>query len=112
MDMLTNEEEAFIEYWKNNRDRQKKTFRQFLLGIPVALLFVIPIVVNFFSGWYKRADMMARTSSFNPGVLIVALLLITVFIALFSRKFRWDQQEQRYIELLAKKKRESSAEKK
>jgi uncharacterized membrane protein len=42
----------------------------------------------------------------------VALLLITVFIALFSRKFRWDQQEQRYIELLAKKKRDSSAEKK
>ena len=110
--MLTDEEEAFIEYWKNNRDRQKKTFRQFLLGIPVALLFVIPIVVNFFSGWYKRADMMSRTSSFNPGVLIVALLLITVFIALFSRKFRWDQQEQRYIELLAKKKKDGSAEKK
>lgn len=110
--MLTDEEDAFIEYWKNNRDRQKKAFRQFLLGIPVALLFVIPIIVNFFSGWYKRADMMSRTSSFNPGVLIVALLLITVFIALFSRKFRWDQQEQRYIELLAKKKKDDSPEKK
>ena len=109
--MLTDEEEAFIEYWKNNRDRQKKTLRQFLLGIPVALLFVIPIVVNLFSGWYKRADMMVHTSNFNPGVLIIALLLITVFIAIFSRKFRWDQNEQRYLELLAIKKKESSAEK-
>ncbi len=110
--MLTEEEEAFIEYWEANRERQKKTFRQFLLGIPVALLFVIPIAVNFFSGWYKRATMMANTSSFNPGVLLLALLLIAVFIALFSRKFRWDQNEQRYLELLAKKKKQSSGEKK
>jgi hypothetical protein len=101
MIMLTEEEEAFIEYWKANRERQKKTYRQFLLGIPVALLFVIPILVNFFSGWYKRATMMAHTSSFNPGVLFIALLLITVFIAIFSRRFRWDQNEQRYTELLA-----------
>jgi cytochrome b561 len=109
--MLTEEEDAFIGYWAANRDRQKKTFRQFLLGIPVALLFVIPIAVNFFSGWYTRATMMLRTNNFNPGVLLLALLLITVFIAIFSRKFRWDQQEQRYQELLARKKKQSPAEK-
>ncbi len=110
--MLTEEEEAFIIYWKNNRDKQKRTFRQFLLGIPLALLFVIPIALNFFSGWYKRARMIMNTSDFNPGVLLFALLLIVVFIAIFSRKFRWDQYEQRYIELLAKKKKLENDEKK
>ena|SRR5664279_4545126 len=100
--MLTNEEEAFITYWKANRDKQKKTFRQFLLGIPLALLFVIPIALNFFSGWYKRAAMVSNGSAFNPGVLLLALLLIVVFIAIFSRKFKWDQYEQRYRELLAR----------
>jgi integral membrane sensor domain MASE1 len=110
--MLTEEEEAFIIYWKNNRDKHKKTFRQFLLGIPLALLFVVPIALNFFSGWYKRARMIMNTSDFNPGVLIIALLLIVVFIAIFSRKFRWDQYEQRYIELLAKKKKLQSDENK
>lgn len=110
--MLTEEEEAFIAYWRENRGRQKKNIRQFLLGIPVALLFVVPIAINFFSGWYKRAAMMVHTDSFNPGVLLLALLLITVFIALFSRRFRWDQNEQRYIELLAKKEKGLSAEKK
>ena len=49
--------------------------------------------------------MISRTSDFNPGVLILALILIVVFIAIFSRKFKWDQYEQRYMELLAKKKR-------
>jgi membrane protein implicated in regulation of membrane protease activity len=110
--MLSVEEEAFIEYWKANREKQKRTFRQFLLGIPLALLFVIPIVINFFFGWYKRAAMMANTSDFNPGVLLLALIIIVVFIAIFSRKFRWEQNEQRYIELLARKQKQEEMEKK
>jgi hypothetical protein len=103
--MLSDHEEAFITYWAANRDKQKRTFRQFLLGIPLALLFVIPITLNFFSGWYKRAAMVRDTPDFNPGVLLLALVIIVVFIAIFSRKFKWEQNEQRYIELLAKKKR-------
>jgi hypothetical protein len=110
--MLSDQEEAFIAYWAANRGKQKRTFRQFLLGIPLALLFVIPITLNFFSGWYKRATMMRDTPDFNPGVLLLALILIVVFIAIFSRKFKWEQNEQRYIELLAKKERLEKSEKK
>jgi H+/gluconate symporter-like permease len=100
--MLSEEEEAFISYWRANREKQKRVFRQFLLGIPLALLFVVPIAINFFSGWYKRAAMMSRTTEFNPGVLLLALLFIVIFIAVFSRKFKWEQYERRYIELQAK----------
>ena len=110
--MLSEEEEAFIVYWRNNREKQKRTFRQFLLGIPLALLFVIPIWINFFSGWYKRAAMISNTSDFSAGTLLLALILIVVFIAIFSRKFKWDQYEQRYIELLAKKQKQEENEKK
>ena len=110
--MLSEEEEAFIIYWKANREKQKRVFRQFLLGIPLALLFVIPIGLNFFSGWNKRARMISNTSDFNPGILLLALVLIVIFIAVFSRKFRWEQNEQRYIELLAKKERQGAGEKK
>lgn len=108
--MLTQKEEDFILYWQNNRAKQKRTFRQFLLGIPLALLFVIPIALNFFSGWYKRANMISSTSAFNPGVLLLALLLIVGFIAIFSRKFKWEQNEQRYLELLAKKQKQAEKE--
>lgn len=108
--MLTDQEEAFIAYWAANRDKQKRTFRQFLLGIPLALLFVILISLNFFSGWYKRAAMISSTADFNPGVLLLALILIVVFVAIFSRKFKWEQNEQRYIELLAKKERQNKPE--
>ena len=109
--MLTPEEQAFIEYWASNREAEKKTLRQFLLGIPLALLFVIPIVLNLFAGWNRQAGMLLHTSEFNPGVLLLALLLIVVFIAIFSRRFRWEQNEQRYRELLARKDRENNLEK-
>jgi H+/gluconate symporter-like permease len=109
--MLNKEEEAFINYWKANRDKQKKIFRQFLLGIPLALLFVIPIAINFFSGWYKRAVMETNSTEFSPGVLLLALILIVAFIAVFSRKFKWDQYEQRYRELLAREEKQKENEK-
>ena len=54
---------------------------------------------------------MSNGSDFNPGVLLLALLLIVVFIAIFSRKFKWDQYEQRYMELLARKKKQKENEK-
>jgi hypothetical protein len=101
--MLTQEEEAFIQYWEHNRSRQKKIFRQFLIGIPIGLLFAIPIAINFSAGWYRRADMEANSGDFNPIVLLIALLLIVGFIAIFYRQHKWDQYEQRYLELLARK---------
>ena len=55
---------------------------------------------------------MTNTPDFSPGVLLLALLLIVGFVAVFSRKFKWDQYEQRYIELLAKKEGQDRNEKK
>jgi hypothetical protein len=100
--MLTEEESQFIVYWEKNRIRQKKITRQFLLGMPLGLLFILPILINFGSGWYKRAQMVANSSDFSPGTLMIALLLIFGFIAIFSRKHRWEMNEQRYLELKAR----------
>jgi len=100
--MLTREEQAFIKYWEHNRLRQKKVFRQFLIGIPIGLLFAIPIVINFSSGWDKRAEMEANSYNFNPLILIIALLVIVAFTAIFYQQHKWDQYEQRYRELLAR----------
>lgn len=107
--MLSKEENDFIRFWEANRLRRKKTVRQFLLGIPAGLLIVIPIVINFASGWYKRANMEANSQDFNPGVLLVALLLIVGFTAIFWQRHQWDQYEQRYRELLARRDRDAAA---
>ena len=108
--MLTERDKQFIEYWKKNRDKEKRVFRQLLVGLPLGLLFVIPIILNFFSGWYKRANMWARGhSDDNSGpVLLIAALIILVFIAIFSKRHRWEMNEQAYLELKAKQEKEAA----
>ena len=100
--MLTPQEEAFIRYWEENRSRQKKVFRQFLVGIPVGLAFVIPILIMVFSGWDKQVSDPSGDKSLMM-VLMIALLLIVGFTAIFYQKYKWDQYEQRYRELLSKR---------
>jgi uncharacterized ion transporter superfamily protein YfcC len=105
--MLTKEEERFIEYWKNNRDKEKKTFRQLLVGLPLGLTFGIAIIAVFSTGWYERANMVAY-SQFNPLIFLIAIAVIIAFIAIFSKKHKWDMNEQRYEELIQKQKRHTS----
>jgi len=106
--MLTEREKKFVAYWEQHRNKEKKVFRQLLFGLPLGLLFVIPIVLNFSSGWYKRANMWARghTDDQSGTVLIVAGLIILVFIAIFSKRHRWEMNEQTYRELLARDEKE------
>jgi len=99
--MLTDEEKSFIQYWESNREKEKKSFKQLMIGLPIGFLFALPILVNFFSGWYKRADMIGR-SQFNPLILVIAVLAIAIFYALFSKKHQWDMREQHYLELKKK----------
>lgn len=104
--MYSDDEKRFMAWWEENRLKEKRTFKQWLMGIPLGLVFVIPILINFFSGWFKRADMQLNSQlsnhEFSPLVLIIALLLIVSFIAIFSKKFKWDMNEQKYLELKAR----------
>jgi membrane protein YdbS with pleckstrin-like domain len=103
--MLTEEEKRFVQYWEVNRLRRKRGFRQLAVGLPLAVLLVIAIFVNFFSGWYKRADMQLHSNASLVIVVVIAALLIVVFTTVFSVHHKWDMYEQRYQELLAKKDR-------
>ena len=101
--MLTTEEKDFIEYWERNRLKQKRLVKQFLIGLPLGVLFAILIFVNFLSGWYKRADMIIRSQGSLILVVLVAIILIVIFVSIFSVRHKWDINEQRYRELLSKK---------
>jgi membrane protein YdbS with pleckstrin-like domain len=101
--MLTAEDKKFIEYWEQNRLRRKKIFGQLAIGLPSAVLLAIAICINFFSGWYKRADLMLHTDPSLVLVLLIAILLIVVFVVVFSAKHKWDMNEQHYHELLSRK---------
>lgn len=106
--MLTESEKRFLEYWEANRLREKKINKQLLLGLPIGLLFAVPVLILLFSGrlWYQRASMEANSHS-SPVVLIIAIICIAVFVALFYKRHQWDQREQHYLELKAKEQEET-----
>jgi len=103
MERLTEKELAFISYWEHHRMKEKKFLNQLLVGLPLGVVFGMPILINLFFGWYKRANMVAHTQ-LNPVILITAIMLIIVFVAVFSRKHKWEMKEQYYLELKAREK--------
>ena len=102
--MLSSENEAFLAYWSKNREKEKTSVRPFLVGLSSGFSIGIAVIVAMESGWYERANMVANTR-LSYLVLLLAILLTAFFIAFMYRKFRWEMQEQRWLELLAAKKK-------
>ena len=100
--MITEEEKLFIDYWEKNRDKQKRSFHQLLLSLPIGLVFALPILLSvIFHDWYKQ---MIFISGSQLTVVLIGVLGIAVFFALFRMKFKWEQNEQLYKELKYKEK--------
>lgn len=98
--MRSQKEQEFVDYWKVRREKEGRFAWQLMTGIPIGLLFSMPIFIIVFTArfWYKRADMVAM-SKLNPVVLVVAVMLIACFIAVFHRRVQWEKKEQQYLEL-------------
>jgi len=106
--MLDQKEKLFVEYWELNRMKEKNIFYQLLTGLPIGLLFALPIIFILFTGryWFKRADMVAN-SELNPVILVSAVLMIATFVAILYKRHQWDMKEQQYKELKVKENRKS-----
>lgn len=107
--MINEQEKAFLQYWETNRVKEKKILKQLLIGLPIGLLFGLPVIIILFSGkfWYKRADMVAN-SKLDPVILVIAVLLIVIFVAIFYKRHQWEMKEQQYLEIKAKSGNERS----
>jgi hypothetical protein len=101
--MYTQEEESFIKYWAANRKKKKRLFRQILVGLPAGLILMIAILVNFMSGWYKRAAMIANADPSLFIILLIAGIIIVAFAGVFTSYHKWDINETRYKELINRK---------
>jgi cbb3-type cytochrome oxidase subunit 3 len=106
--MLSEEEEKFLLYWEQNRTKKKSIRSQLSMGLPIGLLIGVGILLNFVSGWYTRANMVANSQS-TPLVIIIAIILIALFCSVFYKRHKWEMDEQRYLELMYKKKSENKS---
>src|ERR1700712_1157212 len=105
--MLTNDEKLFLEYWEKNRDTQKRFMHQLTVGLPMGLIFALPVLIAvIFHNWYKS---MIYISSSQVIVIIIGVLGIAVFFAMFRMKFKWENNEQLYKELKFKELKNDAA---
>jgi hypothetical protein len=97
--MLTQEEKDFIEYWEINRAKTGNWKGQLKAGMWWGLIFALPILLNYLSGWFTNIRIML------PGTLtfiLIAVAAIAFFFAIFYQRYRRETNEQRYKELKAK----------
>jgi len=103
--MLTPEEEKFLKYWSDDKNKTRNSFITFRRGLMIGMVFGIGILINFATGWYSRANMVANSQS-TPLVLILAIIIIMLFSSYFYRAYSRENNDQRYRELLARKDKE------
>lgn len=100
--MLSEDEQRFFAYWQKNREDEARFSRKLLRGIPSALIFAVPILLlliviyMFLPEWYSKFGFQLQS---NIAVIIVALCIIVVFVGYFKMHFRWEEYEQKYLEL-------------
>lgn len=102
------DDEQFFAYWSENSEKEKSSKKAFMLGLSSGFAIGVCVIAVIYSGWYQRATMVAN-SKMSSVVLFTAIIGIAVFIAIVYRKFRWEMQDQRYQEILARKNKNNNA---
>ncbi len=100
--MLTFEEQRFIEYWLVQRAKKKRSLKQFTIGLPLGVIIIVALFLNIATGWHKQATVILKSNSSLILVILVASVAIVVFMTIFSMRYKWEQHEQRYQELISK----------
>lgn len=96
------DDEAFFAFWELNSEKEKSSRKAFMLGLSSGFAIGVVVLAFILSGWYNRATMEAN-SKMSAFVLFMAILGISVFIAFMYRRFKWEMNDQRFQEILAKK---------
>lgn len=103
--MISEKEIAFLRYWERNREIENTVISKLTRGLPMALLFGLPIILLvvvirvFFPDWYMKI------SGTSPGMFLTAvfaMLGVVIFYSYFRMQYKWEINEQLYKELKSK----------
>ena len=103
--MLSDKEKRFILYWEKEREKQNSIWGKLINGLPMAVLFSLPIllfifaVYIFFPDWYSK---VSNTSSGSFITILIAVFLCILFFSYFRMHYKWEMNEQLYREIKAK----------
>lgn len=100
--MLTEKETAFVTRWESTREQEASFSRKLLSGLPMALLFYLPIPLFLMLVYFTLPEWYARVSNRAPGAIgtiMTALGITVLFFSYFRMHFKYEMNEQYYRQL-------------
>ena len=110
--MLSEKEIKFLQRWEVVREKESRFGSKLAGGLPMALLFGLPILfsvvlVYFLSPeWFTKISQLAAGSTF---AILAAIIIFILFFSYFRMHFKWEMNEQLYMELKGKQKASKAA---
>jgi hypothetical protein len=100
--MLSEKEKRFIITWEQERQRRAGFADKLLSGLPMALIFSLPILLLVFVVYFCFPDWYMKISGTSQGTfmtVVIAVLISTFFFSYFRMHYKWEMNEQLYHEL-------------
>lgn len=100
--MLSDKEKQFIIYWEREREKRNSVLGKLLNGLPMAILFSLPVVLFLFAVYIFFPDWYTKISDTSPGsfiAIIMAVFICILFFSYFRMHYKWEMNEQHYQEL-------------
>ena len=107
--MLTEKDKQFLAYWEKNREQQGQFMSKLLGGLPMAMIFGLPIILSlmvvrlFFPDWYTK---ISNASNGSFVTVLVAILILVFCYSFFRMQYKWELNEQLFAEIKAKEKKQ------
>ncbi len=102
-----------MQYWEKERVKQNTVTSKILNGLPMAMMFSLPIllfvfvVYIFFPEWYTK---VSQTSQGTFITIVIAVFICIIFFSYFRMHYKWEMNEQLYEELKSKESVKKQAE--
>lgn len=97
--------------WEKERERRNTVSDKILSGLPMAMMFSLPIILLIFVVYLFFPEWYTKISGTSPGTfvtVVIAVLISTVFFSYFRMHYKWEMNEQLYRELKNKEARSGS----
>jgi uncharacterized membrane protein len=102
--MLTKEDENFLKYWSEQRNKKKAFYGMASVGLRLGVFIAIGLALSLFAATFSRkANPVLENDSSLIITVMIAGIAIVFFITYFGAQHKWDQNELHYLELLKKK---------
>lgn len=91
-----------MRHWEKIRESQAGFTAKLTGGLPMAVLFCVPIllfvasVYLFFPSWYTKVSKNLPGSVIT---IVIAVFICVLFFSYFRMQFKWEANEQLYREL-------------